>query len=144
MEEGNLNNVLSMIKGIERKNLEFENFLSNLKISSRNKMLREISFNIIKNNKLLKELQVDRKGMRVAKEELENILTKNFIEETIFKVQNNPSKKVIFLRDFLDHLEDVSPTDKNVILQSLEEKASEDLNLEMLNLVKIFKIKDLD
>ena len=33
---------------------------------------------------------------------------------------------------------------KNVILQSLEEKGNEDLNLEMLNLVKIFKIKDLD
>ena len=52
MEEGKLNSILSMIKGIERKNLEFEKFLSNLKILSRNKMLREISFNIIKNNKL--------------------------------------------------------------------------------------------
>ncbi len=144
MEEGNLSKILNMIKGIERKNADFEDYLSQLKIQSRNKMLREISFNIIRNSKLFQELQVDSKGLCVAKEELENILIYNFIEEINLKIQSNPNKKIIFLRDFLDRLEYISPNDKNVILQSLVDKNIEDLNQEMKNLIKIFKIKDLD
>lgn len=142
--EGNLNRVLSMIKGIERKNSEFEDYLSHLKVLSRNKMLREISVNIIKNSKLFQELQVDSTRLCVAKEELENILLYNFIEELILKIKNDPTRKIIFLRDFLDHLEDVTQNDKIVILQSLEDKSIEELNQEMINLIKIFKIKDLD
>lgn len=144
MEEGNLNKVLSMIKGIERKNSEFEDYLSHLKVLSRNKMLREISVNIIKNSKLFQELQVDSTRLCVAKEELENILLYNFIEELILKIKNDPTRKIIFLRDFLDHLEDVTQNDKIVILQSLEDKSIEELNQEMINLIKIFKIKDID
>ena len=144
MEEGNLNKVLSMIKGIERKNSEFEDYLSHLKVLSRNKMLREISVNIIKNSKLFQELQVDSTRLCVAKEELENILLNNFIEELILKIKNDPTRKIIFLRDFLDHLEDVTQNDKIVILQSLEDKSIEELNQEMINLIKIFKIKDID
>ena len=137
-----LGKVLSMIKGIERNNLEFENYISNLNIYSRTNLLKEISFNIIKNSKLFQELNVDFKNVQVAKEKKEEILTNNFIEVTILKIRNNPMKKIIFLREFLDNLEDISQNDKDVILQSLKDKDEEELNQEMSNLVQIFKKHD--
>lgn len=144
MEEeiGKLGKVLSMIKGIERNNLEFENYISNLNIYSRTNLLKEISFNIIKNSKIFQELNIDCKNVLVAKEKKEEILTNNFIEVTILKIRNNPMKKIIFLREFLDNLEDVSQNDKDVILQSLKNKDDEELNQEMSNLVQIFKKHD--
>ena len=144
MEEeiGKLGKVLSMIKGIERKNLEFENYISNLNIYSRTNLLKEISFNIIKNSKLFQGLNVDFRDVQVVKEKKEEILNNNFIETTILKIRNNPMKKIIFLREFLDNLEDISQNDKDVILQSLKDKDDEELNQEMSNLVQIFKKHD--
>ena len=144
MEEeiGRLGKVLSMIKGIERKNLEFENYISNLNIYSRMDLLKEISFNIIKNSKLFQGLNVDFRDVQVVKEKKEEILTNNFIEATILKIRHNPMKKIIFLREFLDNLEDISQNDKDVILQSLKDKEDEELNQELSNLVQIFKKHD--
>ena len=144
MEEeiGKLGKVLSMIKGIERKNLEFENYISNLNIYSRTNLLKEISFNIIKNSKLFQGLNVDFRDVQVVKEKKEEILNNNFIEATILKIQNNPMKRIIFLREFLDNLEDISQNDKEAILQSLKDKDDEELNQEMSNLVQIFKKHD--
>ena len=144
MEEeiGKLGKVLSMIKGIERKNLEFENYISNLNIYSRTNLLKEISFNIIKNSKLFQGLNVDFRDVQVVKEKKEEILTNNFIEATILKIRHNPMKKIIFLREFLDNLEDISQNDKDVILQSLKDKEDEELNQELSNLVQIFKKHD--
>ncbi len=144
MEEeiGKLGKVLSMIKGIERKNLEFENYISNLNIYSRTNLLKEISFNIIKNSKLFQGLNVDFRDVQAVKEKKEEILNNNFIEATILKIRNNPTKKIIFLREFLDNLEDISQNDKDVILQSLKDKENEELNQELSNLVQIFKKHD--
>jgi len=144
MEEeiGKLEKVLSMIKGIEEKNLEFDNFISNLNIYSRTNLLKEISFNIIKNSKLFQGLNVDFRDVHLIKEKKEEILTNNFIGATILKILNNPMKKIIFLREFLDNLEDISQNDKDVILQSLKDKDDENLNQELSNLVQIFKKHD--
>ncbi|TFG02197.1 MAG: hypothetical protein EU540_02025 [Promethearchaeota archaeon] len=144
MEEeiGKLGKVLSMIKGIERKNLEFENYISNLNIYSRTNLLKEISFDIIKNSKLFQGLNIDVRDVQVVKEKKEEILNNNFIEAIVLKIRNNPMKKIIFLREFLDNLEDISQNDKDVILQSLKDKEDEELNQELSNLVQIFKKHD--
>ena len=143
-ENGNLDKVLSMIKGIERKNLEIENYISDLNILSRTNLLKEISVDIIKNSELFQELHIECKDIEVAKDEKKNIIATNFIEEIILKIKNDPAKKIIFLREFLENFEDISQNDKNVILQSLKEKDDEDLNQEMSNLVNVFKIRDIE
>jgi len=143
MEKGNLNKILSMIKGIEKKNVEFQKLISTLEIPSRNNMLKEISNDIIKNNKLFKELQVETTGIIVAKDEIENISHYNLIEETILKIQNNPSKKIIFLREFINKMEDISENDKGVLLQSFNDEKIEieELKEKMLSLANIFNLK---
>ncbi len=143
MEKENLDKVLSMIKGIEKKNLEFERYLSNLNIFSRNSMLKEIISDIIKNNKFFQQIQLEDESICLAKEESETISTDNYIEELILKIQNEPSKKIIILREYLSKLEGISENDLNVILTSLKNKNLEELKLELLNLTKIFNIKNI-
>lgn len=143
MEKGNLDKILSKIKGIEKKNVEFQKLISTLEIPSRNNMLKEISNDIIKNNKLFKELQVETTGIIVAKEEIENISNYNLIEEIVLKIQNIPSKKIIFLREFINKMEDISENDKGVLLQSLNDEKIEieELKEKMLSLANIFNLK---
>ena len=143
MEKGNLDKILSKIKGIEKKNIEFQKLISTLEIPSRNNMLKEISNDIIRNNKLFKELQVETTGIIDAKKEIENISNYNLIEETVLNIQNNPSKKIIFLREFLNKMEGISENDKDVLLQSLNDEKIEleELKEKMLSLANIFNLK---
>ena len=142
MEEANLEKIRSMIKGIEKKNTEFQQYLSNVKILSRNNILKEISYDIIKNNKLFQKLQVGSNGVYVTKQEIKKTSNYNFIEEIISKIQNNPTKKIIFLREFLNKIEGISENDKDVILQSLsnEKIETEELKEKILTLANIFKL----
>lgn len=142
MEKENLDKVLAMIKGIEKKNVEFERYLSNLKIISRNSLLKEIISDIIESNKSFQIIQLEDEGICLAKEDLEQISNGNYIEELISKIQNEPSKKIFHLREYLSKLEGISESDLNIILKSLTNINLEDLNRELLNLTKIFKIKD--
>jgi hypothetical protein len=134
-ENRKLDKVLSMIKGIETKNLEFEDYISDLNILSRTNLLKEISVDIIRNSELFQE---------VAKDEQKNILPTDFVEDIILKIKKDPAKKIIFLREFLDNFKDISQNDKNVILQSLKEKDDGELNQEMSNLVYVFKLRDIE
>ena len=142
MEKANLEKIRSMIKGIEKKNTEFQQYLSNVKILSRNNILKEISYDIIKNNKLFQKLQVGSNGVYVTKQEIKKTSNYNFIEEIISKIQNNPTKKIIFLREFLNKIEGISENDKDVILQSLsnEKIETEELKEKILALANIFKL----
>jgi len=144
MEKNSLNlvNLLFMIKELEKKNNEFENFVSNLDIYSRVNILKEISSHIINNNKIFQELQLEQKTVCLPKEKLEKSQVNNLIEHTFIKIQSDSSKKVIFLRAFLENLKDVSDNDVNVILNSFKNKSDDEIKDELSNLVKIFKIKE--
>ncbi|HEY0087753.1 MAG TPA: hypothetical protein VGB37_02855, partial [Candidatus Lokiarchaeia archaeon] len=120
----------------------FENFVSNLDIYSRANMLKEISSNVINNNKIFQELQLEQKTVCLPKEKLEKSQVNNLIEQTFIKIQSDSSKKVIFLRAFLENLKDVSDIDVNVILNSFKNKSDDEIKDELSNLVKIFKIKE--
>jgi len=142
MESGNKEKILEMIKAIEKKNSEMEDFISNLSIPTRNEMLKEISREIISNNSLLQEILGTEEKI-VISENQEIISFDHVIDGFITKIQQNPHKKVIFLREYLELFQDrVSETDKDVIIQSLkDEKNDEKLRDEMISLANIFKLK---
>jgi len=143
MEKEHLDILISMIKNLEKKNLEFDRYLSSLNILSRNNMLKEIISDIIKNNKFFQSIQLKEGDIYLAKDELEKFSSETYIEKLILKIQNEPSKKIIILREFLNRLDGISESDLNVILKSLKNKNNEDLNKELLNLISIFKFKSL-
>ena len=141
MESGNKVKILEMIKAIEKKKSEMESYLSNLSLHTRNDMLKEISQDIINNNPLLQEILGPEENT-VISEKQEDKSYNNIIKGYIAKIQQNPFKKVILLREFLDLFqEQVSEKDKDVILQSLKDESNiEKLRNEMMSLATIFKL----
>lgn len=141
MERGNKEKILEMIKAIETKNSEMEDYISNLSILSRIDMLKEITQDIISNNSLLQEL-LGSEDKTISIEKKGKTSFDDIIEGYINKIQKDPHKKVIFLRDFLDLFQDrISEEDKEVILKSLkDEKNYEKLRERMVSLANIFKL----
>ena len=141
MERGNKEKIIEMIKAIENKNSEMEEYISNLSILSRNDMLKKITQDIINNNSLLQEL-IGTEMYIISSEETEKNSSSYIIEGYINKIQKDPYKKIIFLREFLGLFQErISEMDKEVILKSLkDEKNEEKLREEMISLANIFKL----
>lgn len=141
MERGNKEKILEMIKAIETKNSEMEDYISNLSILTRNDMLKEITRDIINNNSLLQEL-IGTEDKIISTEKTEKTSFDYVIEGFINKIQKEPYKKVIFFREFLELFQDrISEKDKEVILKSLkDEKNDEKLRERMVSLASIFKL----
>ena len=141
MERGNKEKIIEMIKAIENKNSEMEEHISNLSILSRNDMLKKITQDIINNNSLLQEL-IGTEMYIISSEETEKNSSNYIIEGYINKIQKDPYKKIIFLREFLGLFQErISEMDKEVILKSLKDEKNEDkLRDEMISLTNIFNL----
>ena len=137
MDKEQAKEALSLIKEIENKQSEIETYLSNLNISSRDEMIKELINEIIRNNSLFKELDITQEILNESKssESKETI-----IDLLISNIQNNLSKKIVYLRLFLDRFHEISDQDKNVILQSIKNEKNEDLKEKLLSLVNVFKV----
>ncbi|MBY9002625.1 MAG: hypothetical protein KGD73_01515 [Candidatus Lokiarchaeota archaeon] len=137
MDKEQAKEALSLIKEIENKQSEIETYLSNLNISSRDEMVKELINEIIRNNSLFKELDITQEILNESKssESKETI-----IDLLISNIQNNLSKKIVYLRLFLDRFHEISDQDKNVILQSIKNEKNEDLKEKLLSLVNVFKV----
>ena len=142
MDDSKLDKLQFLLKAIEKKNLELEKYLSNFKSLARVNILKEITKDILKNNKLLKELCIEIETPSLDHQEIKEKAKKDLAEELILKIKHNPTKKVFILHEFLKQLLDISENDINVILKSLKEKNDKDLKSEISSLISIFKLKD--
>jgi len=139
MEKGNKDKILDFIKEIKDKNSEMEKYLSSLPILSREDMLKEIARKIIGNNKVIQEIVGSEEKILSgeAKEKIDSIEER--IDNVISNIQENETKKIIYLREFIDTFREISENDKNVIIQSLKDEL--DINVlkeKMLSLSNIF------
>ena len=141
MESEKKEKILEMIKAIENKNTEMKEFLSSLSILSRNEMLKEITREIINSNSLIREL-LGTEEQYISREKEVKASIDYIIEKYIHKIQKNPYKKVIFLREFLELFQDrISEKDKEVILKSLkDEKNNEKIKERMKFLANTFEL----
>ena len=139
MERGNKDEILNMIKEIEKKNSEIEKYLSSLSILSRNETLKNIMDNIIKSNSILQEIEKS-KGEHLHTEVKEQVnALQNLVENFISKIQEKPTKKIIYLREFLENFPSISNNDKDVIINSLKDEKNKDkMREKMSSLVSIF------
>lgn len=135
--------IFSIIKGIEKKNLELEKYLSNLSILSRNEIIKQISQNIIQNNELLQEIVSNKKQLLSSGFKKRSSPIQQIVEGFLSKIKNSPSKKIIYLREFLELFkQQISEKDKDVILQSLQDEINElELKERMITLANTFKLK---
>jgi hypothetical protein len=139
MERGNKDEILNMIKEIEKKNSEIEKYLSELSILSRNETLKNIMNNIIESNSILQEMEKSKGGhLHTEVNEKANAL-QNLVDNFISKIQEKPTKKIIYLREFLENFPSITNNDKDVIINSLKDEKNKDkLREKMSSLVSIF------
>jgi len=140
MDKEQAKEALSLIKGIENKQLEIERFFSNLNISSRDEIIKEFIIEIIRNNSLFKELDITQEILNNSKS-TDSHSNETIIDYLISNIQNNPSKKIVYLKLFLDKFNEISDQDKHVILQSIKNEKNEDLKEKLLSLVRVFSVK---
>ena len=140
MEKGNFEKIFQMIEGIEEKNVQLAKYLKNLPLSSRNKMLKEIVRDVVSNNELINQLGIPIETM-YTEETIGESLVVNVVDDIVVNIQNNETKKVIYLREFLSMFQEISENDKSVILQSLKDEKVENLKEKMLSLVSMFNLK---
>ncbi|MHA1233481.1 MAG: hypothetical protein ACTSQL_00170 [Promethearchaeota archaeon] len=142
MERENILKTLSLIEDFEQKNVEIDEILSNLPILSRIELLQEITRDIIEQNCIINEYEFAKET--ICDPELsnqENSSINLLIDNLISTIQKNPSKKVLYLRLFLDKFQDISDQDKNVVIQSIKDEDSEGLKEKILSILKVFKLE---
>lgn len=140
MEKDKIDETLSNIKSIDKKNLEIEKNLSELPILSRKEMLIEITNDIIKQHKILQEEGFSKENVYTSEPgEVDSISI--ILESLISDIKKTPSKKIIYLRLFLDRFHEISEQDKNVIIQSIKDENPEELKEKILPLISVFKLE---
>ena len=139
MEKENKDKILGLIHDLEIKNSETEKYISNLRILSRNETLKDIMNDILETNTVLQEIEKSKGDHSHAIERDKNNTLKALVENSLSKINENPTKKIIYLREFLDNFESISSNDKDVILNSLQDEKDKDkLREKMTSLVDIF------
>ncbi|MHA1803325.1 MAG: hypothetical protein ACTSU4_02195 [Promethearchaeota archaeon] len=137
MEKKNREHLLFLIKNYNKKKEEFFQYLENHTNITRKEMLLEISKNILKNNDLLEKIGFSEKEIS---KELENFkhppLSDDIINDFMEKIKKDKSKKVLYLKKFLELFQEINENDKAVLLQSLEKE--EDLNKLCIKMKSLF------
>jgi len=142
MERENLLKALSLIEDFEQKNVEIGEVLSNLPISSRIELLQEITRDIIEQNSIIKEHGFAKENIcDPESSNQENSSINLLIDNLISNIQKNPSKKVLYLRLFLERFRDISDQDKNVVIQSIKDEDSKGLKEKILSILKVFQLE---
>jgi len=140
MEKDKLDETLSIIKSIDKKKFEIEKNLSELPILSRKEMLIDITNDIINQHKLLHEEGFLKENVYTSEPgEIDSISI--ILESLISDIKKTPSKKIIYLRLFLDRFHEISEQDKNVIIQSIKDENPEELKEKILPLISVFKLE---
>lgn len=142
MEREIVDKALSILKDIDEKNIKIEELLSEMSISSRNDLLRDITRDIIEKNNLIKEHGLSNEFVcDPISLDAEVISINSLLDNLVSNIEINPSKKVIYLRLFLDRFHDISVQDKKVIIQSVKDEDTNGLKAKMLSLVNVFKLE---
>jgi type I restriction-modification system DNA methylase subunit len=142
MEREIVDKALSILKDIEEKNVKIEELLSSMSISTRNDLLRDITRDIIEKNNLIKEYGLSNEFIcEPISSDPEVISINSLLDNLVSNIEINPSKKVIYLRLFLDRFHDIADQDKQVIIQSVKDEDTKGLKAKMLSLVNVFKLE---
>jgi len=142
MERENILKTLSLIEDFEQKNVEIDEILSNLPIFSRIELLQEITRDIIEQNSIIKEHGFPKENVCDPESSNQEVSSINLlIDNLISTIQKNPSRKVLYLRLFLDKFKDISDQDKNVVIQSIKDEDSKGLKEKILSILKVFKLE---
>jgi len=140
MERKKYKNILSKIQEINQETSELNQKISDLSIISRGELIGKIYNDIIvKDHPIFKEKEITGEKSTPKREETPPS-DEEFINTVIINLKKNPAKKVLYLKQFLDNLSDISDSDRRVVLKSLKNTDIEELKEKMNSLIEIFKL----
>lgn len=127
--------ILSKIKNINNQYSDFFDSLDELDNPSKDALIEDIYNNILLKNDFFSEFtQISSKTiMKLEKEQI--------FERIISQINNNPNQKDIYIQQFLEFFEDISPQDKKVMIQSFLKLNEQELSDQMISLMSILKFK---
>lgn len=141
MKRENFDQIINLISTTEKSNEQINLLISNLAIPNRNELLKEITSQIIRRNPFLNDVKIlNELSSAIEPEVTEPDSIESLLDNLILNIQNNPFKKVIFLKLFLDRFHEISEQDKNVIIQSVKDESIEDIKEKLISLVRVFKL----
>ena len=125
--------ILSQIKNISSQYDDFFESLSELDIPFRDALIENIYREILKKNDFFLEVneQEAKKPKKFEKEQ--------YIERILSQIKKYPAKKRKYLQEFLDLSEEISNSDKKVILNSFLKLEKKELKDQMNGLMNTFK-----
>jgi hypothetical protein len=142
MERENILKASSLIEDFEQKKVGIDEILRNLPISSRIELLQEITRDIIEQNSIIKEHGFAKENICDSESSDQETSSINLlIDNLISDIQKNPSKKVLYLRLFLEKFHDISDQDKSVVIQSIKDEDSKGLKEKILSILRVFKLE---
>jgi hypothetical protein len=142
MDRENILKTLAHIADFEQKNVEIDEILSTLPISSRSELLRDIALDIIEKNSIIREHGLTKENIcdpGSSNQEVSSIDL--LVDNLISDIQKQPSKKVVYLRLFLDKFQEISDQDKKVVIQSIKDEDSKSLKEKIISILKVFKLE---
>jgi len=140
MKPDDINKALSLINDLENKKKELDRYLSEISLSSRADLLKEITKDILDNNIPLQEMGYAKE--KIVTDELDDEPHKimSIIENLIANIKSNPSMKIIYIKLFLDRFHEISDQDKNAILQDVKDVDPDNLKEKLLPLISVFEL----
>ena len=140
MVKGKFDKINMMIEEIEKKNEILENFLESLPFSTRNDYIKDIISDFLVKNKIFEELDISIEKIFKDNKKKTPVMEK-IVNDIISNIKNNPNKRIIYIKEFLNLFQEMAESDKNVILQSLKDEKIENLSEKMTSLIKMFDLR---
>lgn len=142
MDEKEVSKITSLLENIDRHISDLSQSLKKVSSVSRLNLIEKISCTIVQENSFLNELGFHSDG--AAGLTTGDKDKPSFIDQLLENITEQPTKKVILLREAFEKFPDISESDKNVIIQALKDEKVENLKEKILNLVQIFGLTNLE
>ena len=142
MKPDEIDKALSLINDLDEKQKEIYKLLSELPLTPRLDLLKEITKNILDSNIPLQEMGYSKEKIKVSEIEgsSEAQTINNIIDNLISNIHTNPSIKIIYIKLFLDRFHEISDQDKAAILQDVKDVDPDKLKEKLLPLVSVFEL----
>jgi len=139
VEKEQIQEALLTIRDIEKKMSELENVFSSVSFA-RSELIEKIFQDIINTNEFL--LSIEGKEDQLKRAQKERKPEDLFDFKQLEKVEGDKTKKTIILNGFIENFEGISENDRKAILESLIDKDLNSVKKDILQLSKVFKLKD--
>lgn len=140
MDKKEIQEALLTLREIEKRISDLDLLFSNTPLFTRTELIEKIFQDIINNNEFL--LSIEGNEDKLKRTHKERTTEDIFDFTQLDKLEGDQAKRSAILNTFIDNFEDISESDKKAILKSLTDKDAKEIKKDIIQLSKVFKLKD--